>query len=485
MAIPEEIKKMRPTGLGKATEVRLIGGHYYVYEISSKWDERKRRPQKTTDKCIGKIVPGERFIANQHYIDSYHQPQLESHVRHYGAVEMFRRLGSDIGEALRSSFPDIYRQIEVYALLRLVFSSTGKTMKYDYEHSWLCNVYPDIGACASTVKRMMEKLSMRQDAMEGFMRGFCHAGHKLLFDGTSIMCNTSDSYVTKGYNSRAQYHDQYRILYVFDRTSKAPVFCRVLPGRMVDKAAFAETLRRCSCEDAIIIADKGFYSKANLSYLMEKDLRFILPLQENMKMIPESFDGQDGDGRFDGRFTYKGRNIWYKVFPTGDKGNRIFIYQDDFRKAEYNSLFTERQEKEYGEVPLTDKDILSNRRRGVFAFVSNLGENAKEVYLDYKERWDIENCFDYMKNSVSKKPLYAHDNETIDAQCFINHVALLYFYRLIRAIDRAGMKDEYSPEEIIKRVNNIYKISEHIGHKQLTEMTKEDAEIFKRLGVDL
>ena len=90
-----------------------------------------------------------------------------------------------------------------------------------------------------------------------------------------------------------------------------------------------------------------------------------------------------------------------------------------------------------------------------------------------------------MKNTVAKKPLYAHDNETIDAQCFINHVALLYFYRLIRAIDKADMKDEYSPEEIIKRGNNIYKISKHIGHKQLTEMPKEDAEIFKRLGVDL
>ena len=183
--MPEEIKKMRPTGLGKATEVRLIGGHYYVYEISSKWDERKQRPQKTTGKCIGKIIPGEGFIANQHYIDSYHQPQLESHVRHYGAVEMFRQLGPDIGEALRSSFPDIHRQIEVYALLRLVFSSTGKTMKYDYEHSWLCDVYPDIEACAGSVRRMMGKLSMRQDSMEGFMRGFCHTGHKLLF-----VCNS-------------------------------------------------------------------------------------------------------------------------------------------------------------------------------------------------------------------------------------------------------------------------------------------------------
>lgn len=128
---------------------------------------------------------------------------------------------------------------------------------------------------------------------------------------------------------------------------------------------------------------------------------------------------------------------------------------------------------------------ISNRYRGIFAFVSNLKENAKEVYLDYKGRWGIENCFDYMKNTVAKKSLYARNDETIYAQCFINHGALLYFYTLMRAIDKAGMGDEHSSEEIIKRVNNIYKISEHIGHKQLTEMTKEDAEIFKRLGVDL
>ena len=485
MPIPEEIKRMRPKGLFKATEVRLISGHYYVYEISSKWDEKKHRPQKTTDKCIGKILPEEGFIPNRNYVDTYHKAQLESHVRHYGAVEMFRQLGADIGEALKASFPDMYRQIEVYAILRLVFSSTGKSMKYDYEHSWLCDVYPDIGTCDSSVMKLLGRLSMRMDDMEDFMRRFCEDGHKLVFDGTSILCSTSDSYVTKGYNSRAQRHDQYRLLYVFDRTSKAPVFYRVLPGRIVDRSAFVETLRRCRCRDAIVIAHKGFYSKANVSYLMKEKLRFILPLQDNTTMIPRSFDSQEGDGRFDGRFTYKGRNIWYKVFPTGDDGNRIFIYQDDFRKAEYNPLFTERQEKAYGEVPLTDKDIMSNNRRGLFAFVSNLDENAKEVYLDYKERWEIENCFDYMKNSVAKKPLHAHDNGSIDAQCFINHVALMYFYRLLRTMDKSGLKEEYSAEEIIKRGNNIYKISEYIGHKQLTEMTAEDEQIFTRLGVVL
>lgn len=485
MAIPQEIKDMRPKGLGTANEVRLIGGHYYVYEVSSKWDDVKGRPKKTTGKCIGKIDPQLGFIANKYYIDTYHQPVIESHVRHYGAVEMFRQLGKDIAQELRNCFPDIFRQIEVFALLRLVFASTGKTMKYDYEHSWLCNVYPDIGVCDSSVKRMLEKLSMRQDAMTRFMKSFVETGHELIFDGTSIMCSTSDSYAVKGHNSSGKWHDQYRLLYVFDKTNKAPLFFRVLPGNILDKSAFLETLRQSGAKDSVIIADKGFYSKPNLSYMMERGMRFILPLQDNTKMIPESFDAKEGDSRFDGRFTYKGRNIWFKVLPSGDKGNRLFIYQDDFRKAEFNSRFTEKQEKEYGEELLTDKDLLSNNRRGLFAFVSNLKCDAKQVYLLYKERWEIENCFDYMKNSVVRKPLHAHDNETIEAQCFINHVALLYFYRFLRAMDNAGLKDDYSPEEIIKRGNNIYKISEGLGHKQLTEMTVEDAELFKRLEVNL
>lgn len=170
MPIPEEIKRMRPKGLFKATEVRVISGHYYVYEISSKWDEKKHRPQKTTGKCIGKILPEEGFIPNRKYVDTYHKAQLESHVRHYGAVEMFRQLGADIGEALKASLPDIYRQIEVYAILRLVFSSTGKSMKYDYEHSWLCDVYPDIGTCDSSVMKLLGRMSMRMDDMEDFVK---------------------------------------------------------------------------------------------------------------------------------------------------------------------------------------------------------------------------------------------------------------------------------------------------------------------------
>ena len=34
--------------------------------------------------------------------------------------------------------------------------------------------------------------------------------------------------------------------------------------------------------------------------------------------------------------------------------------------------------------------MFADRRKGIFAFISNKDEDAKEIYLAYKERWDIE-----------------------------------------------------------------------------------------------
>ena len=57
-SIPDEIKQYRP---GPCTEVKLIGGHYYVYMYQSvqlasgKWG-------KKTGKSIGTIIPGTGFV---------------------------------------------------------------------------------------------------------------------------------------------------------------------------------------------------------------------------------------------------------------------------------------------------------------------------------------------------------------------------------------------------------------------------------------
>ena len=54
--------------------------------------------------------------------------------------------------------------------------------------------------------------------------------------------------------------------------------------------------------------------------------------------------------------------------------------------------------------------------------------DPKEIYLSYKQRWDIEECFDYLKISVVPSASYAHSDEFFRGWRFLNHVSLLYFW---------------------------------------------------------
>jgi len=46
----------------KGTELRHLGGHYYLYEVTSKWNPEKKRSQKITGKLLGKITKENGFI---------------------------------------------------------------------------------------------------------------------------------------------------------------------------------------------------------------------------------------------------------------------------------------------------------------------------------------------------------------------------------------------------------------------------------------
>ena len=150
-----------------------------------------------------------------------------------------------------------------------------------------------------------------------------------------------------------------------------------------------------------------------------------------------------------------------------------------------DSNYVEKQEKNYEDVEQGLDGFFKNKRRGIISFISNTKLDAEEVYLDYKERWHIENCFDYMKNNVTSKMGFKRTNEQIEALSFINHLATLYFYRLIRAIDNAGLREKYTPDEVIQHGKNILKITDNHDNEKVSELSKEDVKLFSALGVTL
>lgn len=481
MAIPIEIKKHRPTDFG-ASEVRLISGHYYVYLISSVWDREKKRAKKKTGECIGKITEHDGFIPNDRYLRP--KTPLKAYVKCYGIYELFIQIAPEIVTHLRAEFPDVYREILVISLLRLSNRFSAKNAKQLFEASYLNDLYPDIGMSASTVSRFMTKLGDRRDEMVNFMSHYKQKGQKLLFDGTNIFSHAAASYVQKGYNPSRRQETQIRILYVFDKESFAPIFYRLLPGNIVDKASLIATIKELGCVDVLVIGDKGFYTKKNVSYLMENSLRFILPLQSNTKLIDDKFAENSDRRKFDGVFVYHDRQIWYKKKKTGDGGNHLYIFLDEGRRQKEETHYLEKLNEGYDD--LTQEGFFDNKRRGLFAFVSNLDTDSKEIYLEYKSRWDIEQCFDSLKNTLKIGAPYQRSNEQLQAWAFLNHVSLLFFYSLVKSMKASGLDASFSPEDIIDLCKNIMQVRyDHRKESLISEVPERVLEILSQLGVDI
>ena len=482
MAIPEAIKALKPTDFG-AVEIRDISGQYYVYEISSKWDPIKGKARKVTGKTVGKITLEDGFIPNTYGMRR--TTPLHPIVKNYGAYAILTQLSGNLERNLKEIFPDIYRELSVIAMLQLVTSCKGKRIRKEFEASYLNDIHPDLSCSDYTVRNLIGKLALRTGDMDSFMKISVKPGSRLMFDGTSIFTRADDSYAQKGYNPNHKKDPQVRLLYIFDRTSYMPVFYRMIPGNIADKAALKETVAASGCHNCVVIADKGFYSRKNVSFLMENWMTYILPLQYNTKLIPADFARDIDDHKFDGCFSYKGRNIWHKELDSGIKGNKVYIFRDDKRRMQAEVKFM--QKKEAGFEGLEDATIFDDPRRGMFAFVSNTGETAKQVYMTYKERWDIEQCFDYLKNTVQIGAAYKRTNDELEAWSFINHISLLYFYGVVKALREKGLNEKYSPEDILSIGKNIYRVREHFHSKdyRLSEVPKKDMELLESLGVNL
>ncbi len=488
MSIPESIKKQRPTQFG-AVEIRSLGGYYYVYLVSSKWDPDKRRPQKTTGKSIGKITESDGFIPNANGMRLMKEmrlmPDVAPHVKNYGSYELLRQISPEIEEQIRKQFPELFREIRTVSLMRLVDGvSSAKMIQPVFLDSYMSDICSDISVSETSVRKFISELGSMQERIDAFMKESIMTGTTLLFDGTSIFTRSSDSLSEKGYNPDHSYNPQARILYVFERDTHKPVFYRIVQGSIVDKTAFIDTVKDSGCEDCIIIADKGFYSTKNVSALMDTGIKYILPLQENTSKVEKSFYEDPDDNKFDGVFNYNKRPVWYRKTSSGNNGNYIYTYRDDLRRNEMRSHFVENSEKECGEDEHVPMDVLKEIRMGYYSFCSNIDTTPKELYMEYKQRWNIEQCFSYLKNSVVSSASYAHNDNYFRGWTFLNHISLMYFYGLINAIRAKKLK--YSPEDVIKLTKNIYKVDtgDDMGYR-VSAIQKKTQTLLDELGIDL
>ena len=119
----------------KGTELRLIKGHYYLYEIKSKWNPEKKRAQKVTGKLLGKVTPNGFVESKRRQYEKKLDAMLSQSIstKSYGAVCFtFQQMNESLS-SLQSHFPDIWREIVVLAYTRLVHQAPLKNVSFLFD----------------------------------------------------------------------------------------------------------------------------------------------------------------------------------------------------------------------------------------------------------------------------------------------------------------------------------------------------------------
>lgn len=499
----EEIPKKRPS-LPYAGEPVLCYANYILKPI---WNETLklkalvRYQQSKTD-----IEFDAEALLWQTVVNRIVSPS--SHLKHYRSQTNW--LGNSLAETnLRS----LYRMLSFAArikkpILRGLNKALNQAMPrdlsvvfYDVTNTWFETVWDDEHQWAMEVEKQLSALPSgatseeRRQLIEKLERARTSS---LRMRGPSKECR-KDPIVS--------------IAMVVDRDG-IPIDFRVYPGNSSEK-----TTMKCSIDElaktykitnAVVVADNGLNTNANLIRLVKENQGFLLAhslskakqdsvdewlkdtgwqwdkeKERKIKIIPSSLIDEDGvvqtnyrmvigwsekryrEDMFKIEMHEQGAREaiahhaklplatfgWKKYIETGknkaQKINEKKLAKDKKLAGYYAYLFKDSREfdKEWLKLPAEEKKELS----------------GWEIIEQYKKQAQIEECFRIMKTNFNLRPMYVYTDEHIEAQVLICVLALILLRILSKKLKLAG--SPMTTEQILAALNTA-KLSVQLDKEQ-------------------
>lgn len=512
----EEIPKKRPS-LPYAGEPVLCYANYILKPI---WNETLklkalvRYQQSKTD-----IEFDAEALLWQTVVNRIVSPS--SHLKHYRSQTNW--LGNSLAETnLRS----LYRMLTFAArikkpILRGLNKALNQAMPrdlsvvfYDVTNTWFETVWDDEHQWAMEVEKQLSALPSgatpeeRRQLIEKLERARTSS---LRMRGPSKECR-KDPIVS--------------IAMVVDRDG-IPIDFRVYPGNSSEK-----TTMKCSIDElaktykitnAVVVADNGLNTNANLIRLVKENQGFLLAhslskakqgsvdewlkdtgwqwdkeKERKIKIIPSSLVDEDGvvqtnyrmvigwsekryrEDMFKIEMHEQGAREaiahhaklplatfgWKKYIETGknkaQKINEKKLAKDKKLAGYYAYLFKDSREfdKEWVKLPAEEKKELS----------------GWEIIEQYKKQAQIEECFRIMKTNFNLRPMYVYTDEHIEAQVLICVLALILLRILSKKLKLSG--NPMTTEQILAALNTA-KLSVQLD-KELPALYRPLRQILRR-----
>lgn len=473
---PDWVEKYR----GKGKEIKRIGNNFYLHAYKTVYCKETKKPKKVSIAYLGKITENGLIPPHRSDLSGIKiEPPLE-----YGASMVLDNLGKDILDNLMRAFgKTVAEEIFVLGKEHLIEPSPLRRKALIYSNSYDSVIYPNLALSAASLSNFLFKLGEARDSQVSFMKKYIDKGEYIIFDGTRLVAYSDKNALGSiGYNHCGIEGPQVNLLYCFQlKPSEAPVYFRVNGGDKSDYDTIINAINETQINNAVIIADKGFGSESNLQFLKANDLSYIIPLRRNdTKIKYEDINILDAS-RFDGVIKYSGRTILYKIIENAGLKEVKVPVKKRGRKANSQEYMTEPKHIETDSIVLyydeelahkEKKDYLNRiykniegydlkdfgdkqKRFGTIALTTNLTIDPQKLYETYKERELIEDANKAYKNVLDIGASNLQSDKAYRGWLFINHIALILYYRILNKLKEHDMLKELSVKDVISYLRRI------------------------------
>jgi transposase len=466
------------------TELRLIRGHYYLYEYKTVYDREKKRPRKITGKLIGTITQADGLIlSGKRKLEKTLSQTSFSNLscKEYGVSFMVFQKFSKYGSVLQKIFPDFWQSILAIAYCRFVYRCPLKSVPFRLSQSYLPELFKLKPFNDKTTSYILKTIGGLHDQKLSYMKTFIRKEEYLLMDATNVFSNSMLMPLSKkGYNSHLNYDSQFNLMYLYSAKTNMPVYYRLLPGNIREVKAFKNSLLEAGLDSAVIIADKGFYSQKNIELLAQENLKFILPLKRDNTLINYETLVDNNFKTIDSYFEHEKRIIWYRKFQA--KGFSLFLFLDESLRLNEERDYLRRIETHPESYSIQEYHGRRNTF-GTIAMLTNLKrKSAVDVFQTYKSRMTIEVLFDGMKNVLEADHTYMQDEQTLQGWMFVNHIILQWYQQLYIELKEKGLLKKISVNDYIQMLTDLKKVKINDSW-HFNEITAQSAKMIKSLGI--
>jgi hypothetical protein len=135
-----------------------------------------------------------------------------------------------------------------------------------------------------------------------------------------------------------------------------------------------------------------------------------------------------------------------------------------------------------------DEDKIKEEVRydGKWVLTTSTGLSAREVALQYKQLWMVEQIFRTMKTILSTRPIYHKCDETIRGHVFCSFLSLLLIKELQKRMSEKGWEVEWA--DLINDLEELKETIIETGNKEVilrSELKGESGKAFQAAGVSV